>query len=170
MTLNTTTIITTILSFLTLNFVFEQILDYLNLKSSKKEVPKELSDIYDNAEYQKSQNYNIANSRLSFITSTLSFISYFIVIITGFLGFWDNFLAQFISVEVIRALTFFLSLYIISDLFTIPFQYYSTFVIEEKFGFNKSSVKLFFVDKLKQRNHTPIYPVKRSYKCYTKSS
>jgi len=143
------TILYIILAFLAFDYVFEQVMDFLNLKSSKKSLPAELSDIYNADEYQKSQNYHAERSRFGFLTSALSFIIYFSVIATGFLGFWDHYLTQWVEHDTLRAIIFFASLYIASDILTLPFQYYSTFVIEEKYGFNKSTVKLFFMDKLK---------------------
>ena len=67
----------------------------------------------------------------------------------GGFGWLDSVLRPLIGNEILLALTFFGVIMILSDLLGIPFQWYSTFVIEEKYGFNKTTVKTFIIDKLK---------------------
>jgi STE24 endopeptidase len=71
------------------------------------------------------------------------------VLYFGWFGTLDQWVRGFAQNELLLSLYFFGVLYFISDILTIPFQLYSTFVIEEKFGFNKSTIKTFIVDKLK---------------------
>lgn len=138
-----------ILGILTLNFIADQVLDYLNLKSASGEIPKEVKDIYNEEEYKKSQAYLRANTRLGFVSSTFSFILIVIVVTTGLLGKIENYTNQYLADPVFSSLLFFGILFLASDMLSLPFSLYKTFVIEEKFGFNKTTVKLFFLDKLK---------------------
>ena len=138
-----------ILSFITFDFILEQILDFLNLKYQKKELPDELQGIYDEKKYQQSLAYQKENTRLSFITSTFSFLLAFALLITGGFGYIDTFLRGRVDQADLLPLVYFAVLFLASDLLNIPFQWYQTFVIEEKFGFNKTTPKLFILDKLK---------------------
>lgn len=138
-----------IITILIVNFVFDKILDYLNSKHFNDEIPKELSDVYSSEEYYKSQSYKKVNNRFSTISSVFSILltlSFFFL--DGFF-IVDNFSRNYSSNPIVIALIFFGILMIGSDILTTPFSYYKTFVIEEKFGFNKSSKKTFFLDKLK---------------------
>ncbi len=138
-----------ILAIVIFDFALEQFLDYLNYTYKNKPIPKELQDIYTQEEYQKQQEYEKATSRLSFISSTFNFI--LILIMLLFNGFAIvNQLALNVSTNpILLALTFFGILMFVSDLLNTPFSIYSIFVIEEKFGFNKMTVKTFISDKIK---------------------
>ncbi len=131
------------------SYLLSEYLDYLNSKYRNRDIPKELKDIYDKEKYKKSQAYGKANAELSFISST------FVLLLTlGMLFFFGfNYINQ-IAVsctdnKILQTLIFFGILLLASDIITTPFAVYSVFVIEEKFGFNKTSVKTFILDKLK---------------------
>ncbi len=143
------TILFIILVIITLDFALEQVLDYINLKHQKSELPVELKGIYEEGRYQQSVAYHKTQTRFSFFTSTFSFLLSFVLLITGFFGLLDEWLRLYIDAPIVLALAYFGILFIASDVLNTPFQYYSTFVIEEKFGFNKTTPKLFFVDKIK---------------------
>jgi len=134
---------------LTLDFIIERVLSYLNGKSRKKEIPKELEGIYDDEKYQKSQEYQAEVERFGQITSTFSFLLIMTLLLTGGFGLLDDWLREFAMYNPVRTLMFFGVLFIVSDVINIPFQVYSTFVIEEKYGFNKTTVKTFILDKIK---------------------
>lgn len=147
--MNTEVLFYIIISILTLQFILETFLDYLNAKHYKDAIPTELIDVYDTEEYLKSQDYKQTNYKFGLLTSGFSFILTISFLVFG--GFeWVDFLARsFSDNPIIIALTFFGIIMIGSDIITTPFSYYSTFVIEEKFGFNKTTKKLFVLDKLK---------------------
>ncbi|KAB1069439.1 M48 family metallopeptidase [Tamlana haliotis] len=138
-----------IIAIISISFIVDKILDALNAKHYNDTLPKELKDVYDAQEYQKSQNYKATNYKFEIMTSTFS-----LVLTLGFLfldGFEyiDNIARSFSDNPIVIALIFFGIIMIGSDILTTPFSYYSTFVIEEKFGFNKTTKKVFFLDKLK---------------------
>ena len=130
-------------------FVIDTVLDYLNAKKFKDPIPMELADVYDEAAYSKSQLYKRTNYSFGLLSSLFS-----LLLTLGFLWFggfeWvDAFVRGITTEPVTMALLFFGLIILGSDLIMLPFSYYRTFVIEEKFGFNKSSRKLFFLDKIK---------------------
>lgn len=134
---------------LILQYLLETILGYLNYKKYDDPVPQELDDVFDAKEYHKSQQYKKTNYRFGLLTSTFS-----IALTLGFLFFggfeWVDQMARNITENSIAtALIFFGVIMIGSDIVTLPFSYYATFGIEERFGFNKTTRKLFFMDKLK---------------------
>lgn len=141
--------LTIILTILTANFILDQVLAYLNLSNLKSTVPEEMAGVYDDEKYAKSQDYTKANTKFGFITETFSFVLTFVVLKSGYLGQLNDIISAHYSNPIILALIFFGVLFIISDVINIPFSLYSTFVIEEKFGFNKTTIGTFVVDKIK---------------------
>jgi len=149
MTLNPETLLSIILAIISVSFIMGKILDYLNLKVQKKEVPSEMKGYYDEEKYEKSQRYLSVNTRFSFWSSLFTFILSFMIIAYGIFGWLDQWLRSYIENPVVLSLAFFGIIFIISDIIGLPFQLYGTFVIEEKFGFNKTTPGLFMKDKLK---------------------
>ena len=138
-----------ILIILIAEFLIETLMNYLNAKKFKEPIPAELSDVYDAEAYTKSQAYKQTNYKFGLITSTFSLV--LTLCFLGFGGFeWvDNLVRSYTDHPIPMALFFFGIIMLGSDIITTPFSYYQTFVIEEEYGFNKSSRKLFFLDKLK---------------------
>ena len=144
-----TTLFYIIIAIIIINFIIDKVLDALNAKHYKDSVPKELEDVYDADDYKKSQAYKTTNYRFGIITSTFS-----IMLTLGFLFFdgfeyVDNIARGYSENNILIALIFFGIIMIGSDVITTPFSYYSTFIIEEKFGFNKTNLKTFILDKIK---------------------
>jgi len=130
------------------NFIFSNILDYLNHRNWKDEIPKELDKFYNKKKYKKAKEYSISKNKISFISGSLSFtLTASLLIFNGY-GFL-NYIVIKIDSNFIASGLFFLILYILNTLISLPFSYYNTFVIEEKFGFNKTTKKTFFIDFLK---------------------
>lgn len=138
-----------LLGIIVFDFVLENLVDFLNHKAANKNIPKPLEGIYDEESYRKSQEYGATNYRFSLITGSISFLVTVAILYFGWFGTLDQWVRGFAQNELVLSLYFFGVLYFISDILTIPFQLYGTFVIEEKFGFNKSTIKTFIVDKLK---------------------
>lgn len=138
-----------LLVIITADFFLERLLGYLNTKSAKKPIPAELSGIYDEEQYAKSQAYHRATSKFGMLTATFSFVLLFCAIYFGWFGMLDKWLREFSPFGPVTTLLFFGVLFIISDVIGTPFGWYQTFVIEERFGFNKMTQKTFWLDKLK---------------------
>lgn len=130
-------------------YVINEVLDWLNLRNSSTELPPEAEGIYNEEQYRKSQEYQKVNARFSFLTSAFSTALTIAFLWLGGFGWLDNLLAPHISNSILLSLVYFGVLFVVSDLINTPFQLYSTFVIEERFGFNKTTYKTFFLDKLK---------------------
>jgi len=139
----------TILTIIGVNFSFDQVLDYLNTKKFKDPIPEPLSDIYDKEEYKKSQNYKKESNRISQLSGWLSFVGIILFLIFDGFAFVDSLARTFTSQPILVALIFFGIIMLASDIISTPFSYYSTFVIEEKYGFNKMTKKTFWLDKVK---------------------
>ena len=144
-----TTLFYAIIAILLIQFIIETTLDYLNSKRYYDPVPEDLKDVFDAVEYEKSQDYKKTNYKFGLVTSFFS-----LLLTLGFLFFggfeWLDTIARSVSDNnIIIALVFFASIMIGSDIITTPFGYYKTFVIEERFGFNKTTKTTFFLDKIK---------------------
>ncbi len=124
-------------------------LDYLNDKNWKDEIPDDLKDFYDSGTYLKAKKYKIEKGRLSSISSSLNLI--FTLLMLYFYGFGliSDYAVSLSDSVIIQSSIFFMIFYLITFILGIPFSYYSTFVIEEKFGFNKTDLKTFVLDKIK---------------------
>ena len=142
-------ILIVIIAILVFDFILDNYLDQINLKYKKKALPDELKGIYTEEEYQKSLAYQRANASFSQITESLSFVVMMGLLISGSFGKIHDFTGLYISDPIWQGIAFFALLTLASDFLTIPFQLYSVFVIEEKFGFNKMTYKTFFLDKIK---------------------
>ncbi|PKQ46031.1 M48 family metallopeptidase [Confluentibacter flavum] len=138
-----------IIAIIIINFIVDKILDALNAKHFNDMLPRDLQDVYDETEYKKSQNYKATNYRFGLITSTFSLVLTLAFLFFDGFEYVDNIARGFSDNPIIIALIFFGIIMIGSDIITTPFTYYGTFVIEEKFGFNKTTKTTFFLDKLK---------------------
>ena len=138
-----------IIAILIVDFIIDSIIGYLNAQKFDDPIPEALEDVYQKEEYEKSQAYKLENYKFSNITGVFS-----LVLTLGFLmldgfDYVDHFARLTTSNPILITLIFFGVITLGSDIITTPFSYYHTFVIEEKYGFNKSSIKTFILDKLK---------------------
>jgi len=138
-----------LIAIICIKFIFDTILNYLNSKHFEDTIPIELDGIYNKNEYLKSQQYKKANYKFSFITSLFSVSTTLLFIIFNGFAFVDGLAKNISENNIIITLTFFGIIFFASDILHTPFSYYKTFVIEEKFGFNKSTIKTFILDKIK---------------------
>ena len=147
--MNSTTIFYLIIGILILDFIVDKILDYLNAKHYDDVIPNEVNDVYNEEEYKKSQAYKKTNYKFSTINSLFSLLITLGFFLLGGFEYVDTIARSFSENSIFIALIFFGIIMIGSDIISTPFSYYHTFVIEEKFGFNKTTKKLFFLDKIK---------------------
>ena len=138
-----------IIAIIIFDYLLEKFLYYLNYSNMQDTIPEKLKGIYDVEKYRKSQQYEKVNVGFSMITSTFSFILILIVLFSDGFAYVDNHVSSITQNDYLRALLFFGILGIGMDLISLPFQIYGTFVIEDRFGFNKTTPKLFITDKIK---------------------
>ena len=140
------------------NFLFSNILDYVNHKNWKDKIPPELEDFYNKEKYKKAKLYSISKSKIGLLSSIISFLFVISLLLFNGYGFLNQlvysdslnlFLPFEINTSFARSGVFFLILFILNSLISIPFSYYNTFIIEEKYGFNKTSKSTFFLDIIK---------------------
>ncbi|MDZ7738448.1 MAG: M48 family metallopeptidase [Bacteroidales bacterium] len=124
-------------------------LDYLNNKMWTDALPDKLSDIIDREKYKKSQNYYRTNKNFSNISSSFFLIIILLMLFLGGFAWIDGIARELSDNRVLVSIIFFGILFLGFDLMSLPFSWYDTFIIEDKFGFNKTSVKTFFADHLK---------------------
>ncbi len=124
-------------------------LDYLNTTRWSNILPEELKGIYDEEKYKKQQDYEKTNHNFSLITSTFSLLIMLLMLFLDGFAYVDNIANSITTNKIFTSLIFFGIIFFASDILTMPFSAYAVFVIEEKFGFNKTNVKTFILDKIK---------------------
>ncbi len=138
-----------IIGILVLNFVIDKILDTLNAKHFNDPIPAELQDVYNKEEYEKSQAYKKEKYRFGMLTSSISMGATLLFFFLDGFELVDQIARSFSENNIIVALIFFGIIMLANDVLSTPFSYYNTFVIEEKYGFNKTTISTFILDKLK---------------------
>ena len=131
------------------NYLFSTVLDFINGKNWRTEIPPVMKDFYPEDKYLKAKNYSKEKGKVSLISSTLSTLITLLFLVFGGYGWLDNFISLYYDIPFLKSGIFFLVLFILSDFISIPFSCYNTFVIEEKYGFNKTTVITFVLDKIK---------------------
>lgn len=138
-----------IIGIIVFDFLFERLLDYLNTTRWSDTIPEKLKGIFSSEEYVKSQSYKKVNYRFEALTSSFSFLLILLMLIFKGFALVSNWSLDISENIIISSLIFFGIIGLASDILNTPFSVYDTFVIEEKFGFNKTTPKTFILDKLK---------------------
>ncbi|MDD2523427.1 MAG: M48 family metallopeptidase [Endomicrobiaceae bacterium] len=138
-----------VISFLLIAFIIDSLSDYLNAKNMSDELPQEFIGYYDSDKYKKSQNYLKDKTKFSFTSSSFVLIVEIVFILAGGFNFVDNFARSFGYGQIITGLIFIITLMVSLNIIQIPFSAYNIFVIEEKYGFNKTTIKTFILDIFK---------------------
>ena len=138
-----------ILAILIVDFLLERVLEYLNTTRWSDALPDELKGIYDEERYRKSQRYLKEKQHFSWVIDSVTFVAMVAILCLGGFVWLDDLLRRITENPILLALLFFGIIGFISSLVMTPFELYGTFVIEEKFGFNTTTMKTFTLDKLK---------------------
>lgn len=138
-----------ILVAIVVDFVLEIISNRLNLKSLTKELPDEFEGVYDEDTYAKSQEYTRTRTKFGFITGTFNLLLLLGFWFSGGFNWLDQWARSFEFGVIGTGLIFIGVLVIGMSIISLPFTLYSTFVIEERFGFNKTDARTFVTDRLK---------------------
>ena len=130
-------------------FVLLNVARYLNLKSLDKTLPGEFHGFYDEEKYSQSQEYTRAQARFAYVSSAFNVVLIVAFITLGGFNLVDQFVRGLEINPIFTGLAFFGLLYFTHDIISIPFVLYNNFVIEERFGFNKMTAKVYVLDKIK---------------------
>ena len=134
---------------LLLEFVLYNLSRVLDLRSFSSTLPNEFKNYYSNEKYAKSQTYLKENAQFSYFTSSFDVLVTMLVIFSGFFNTIDLWVRGFGFSPIVTGLIFFGILFLLQDFLGTPFAIYKTFIIEERFGFNKTTPKTFVMDKIK---------------------
>ena len=121
----------------------------LNLKAFPAAVPDELGDVMDSQKLDEARKYLTANARFGILQSTSSLAVLLIFWFAGGFGWLDGLARSLTTHEVVAGLVFLSGLFLGQALISLPFSIYDTFVIEKKFGFNRSTPATFIMDRVK---------------------
>ncbi|MCB9015246.1 MAG: M48 family metallopeptidase [Lentimicrobiaceae bacterium] len=134
--------------FVIAGFLFEQLISFLNHLSRSGSVPSVLSDVYTKERYDTYIHYKSDSYRFGLLVSWLSFAATLLMLWGGFV-YLDDMVSQWVDNRILQSLLFFGLLGLAADLLSMPFDLYDTFVIEQKYGFNKMTLATYFLDKIK---------------------
>ncbi|MDR0713386.1 MAG: M48 family metallopeptidase [Bacteroidales bacterium] len=151
------TIFIIILTIICADFLLKNWLTLLNLTGLSAALPPELSDVYDGEKYLQSQRYERVSTRFGLIVSFFNLIVILLMLSLGGFAAVDRLAASVSGHFILHPLIFFAILVFGLELMNMPFSVYSTFVIEEKFGFNKTTRSLFVADTLKNILLTAVF-------------
>jgi len=131
------------------DLILNGLADYLNLKALRKDLPEEFQGVYDADRYRLSQDYLRVNTRFGWIVSTVNLI---LILVFWFgRGFFllDGWVRAWNTGPVTTGLAYIAILALLISIISLPFSIYRTFVIEERFDFNKTSGLTFIKDRVK---------------------
>ena len=138
-----------IISAIVFEYLVSSVSSFLDLGNINPDIPDHFKKAYDKKKYAKSQEYLKTKTKFSLVSSTFSIVLIFLVIHLGIFGVLNDFVNLQTDHFILQGLFFIAIIYIFQDIISLPFSLYSTFVIEEKFGFNKTTFGLFISDKIK---------------------
>lgn len=145
-----------ILIALLVEYALGVIANLLNVRSLSAELPPDLEGIYEPEEYRKSQEYLRANTRLHFVTSTVSLVVLLSFWFAGGFNCLDQAVRSWSFVPILNGLLYIGILATGYRLISLPFSIYHTFVIEERFGFNRATRRTFVADEIKDLGLTAL--------------
>lgn len=139
-----------IVTFVLIDFAAGMVINYLNENSKNTPLSAQAAEIYNPDEYTKSMEYGTAKYKFEMLSSVVTTVVILSAIILGWFAELDLQIRERIENNLVVTIVFIGILIVVSSLGSIPGRYYSTFIIEEKYGFNKTTKKLFISDSIKQ--------------------
>jgi len=138
-----------IISAIIVEYLLSSISSILDIKNISPNILPDFEKAYDQEKYTKSQDYLRVRTRFGIFSSTFSLFLIIMVIHSGVFGLLDQYVMNQTENYILQGLMFIGIIYFFQDIISLPFSIYNTFVIEEKFGFNKTTLSLFIIDKIK---------------------
>lgn len=138
-----------ILATLLVDYLLNLVADYYNLQALKPELPEEFEGVYDEETYRRSQEYTKVNTKFGFVSSAFNVVVILAFWFSGGFNWLDQVVRGWELGTIWTGLAYIGILILAKSILSLPFSIYSTFVIEERFGFNKTTPKTFVLDMLK---------------------
>jgi len=138
-----------IMTFVTLEFALSSFLSWLNTRWMTHPVPAVLQGLYDDERYRRQQAYMRTNKRAALVERCFSYVVTMLILAFGLYGWVDDLCKSWTSQPMLQMLLFLLLFNVFQVIVGLPFSYYATFVIEERFGFNRTSHRTFWLDTIK---------------------
>lgn len=138
-----------ILATLLISYTLNIITDILNLKALNQELPDEFKGVFDSEKYRKSQEYTQTKTKFGFIGSTFGLTVTLAFWFSGGFNYLDQIVRNWQLHPIWTGLIYIGILVLLKAIISLPFSLYSTFVIEEKYGFNKTTPATFILDLIK---------------------
>jgi len=138
-----------ILAAVLVEFTLSLVANILNLKALKMEPPALLGDIYTAETYRKSQEYTRENTRFGFFSGSFNLVLLLVFWFSGGFNWLDGIVRSWGFTDIVNGGLYVAILGLAYSLITLPFSIYATFVIEERYGFNKTTLRTFILDRLK---------------------
>jgi STE24 endopeptidase len=137
-----------IVGIITLSFLYDFVISFINFKHRKQPVEAEVEDVYDKKSYEVWMDYSLEKYRVTIITKFIFVVINLLLIIFNGFNLFENVSIELTSNPHIQVIIFLAMYFGIFLIVSIVSDYYDTFKIEEKYGFNKSTKKLFFKDQI----------------------
>lgn len=138
-----------ILATLAVDFILNLVADFYNLKSLNHGLPDEFREVYDEDTYDNSQRYTQVRTKFGVLSSAFNLVLLLVFWFAGGFNWLDAIVRSWELGVIWTGLVYIGILILARSILSLPFSLYSTFVIEERFGFNKTTPKTFVVDLLK---------------------
>ena len=138
-----------ILLILIIRYLLDLVSEWLNVRHVSTELPAEFKGYYDAEKYRQSQNYLRENTRFGICVDTLQTLITIVFVLVGGFNFVDRIAIGLGQGPILTGLVFAGILIFASKILSLPFSIYNTFVIEEKYGFNKTTPKTYLLDIIK---------------------
>ncbi|MBD3246332.1 MAG: M48 family metalloprotease [Candidatus Omnitrophica bacterium] len=139
-----------VLGFLVGRYLLDTLVEWRNVRHVSTELPREFAGVYDPDKYRTSQRYLKENTGFSVVKDTVSTVIIVAVILCGGFGLLDRGVRALTENPLAAGLFFAGVVFLLSEVMSLPFRAYHTFVIEEKYGFNKTKVRTFIGDFVKE--------------------
>jgi STE24 endopeptidase len=131
-------------------FIVDLVVSLLNYRHRDQPIPGIVEGVYDPETYNKWLKYSMETLRFELITKSISMVLMVVLLLSGAFGWLERISNTWFEHEILRTIAFLGIYMLVLNIFVyLPLKYYATFVIEEKYGFNKSTRKTFFLDQLK---------------------
>lgn len=121
----------------------------LNLQSLEHPIPAAFEHAVNASKYKKSQAYTRRNEKLSFVSGFINVVAVVLCMMLGIFNVFNEWATALVAGQIMQGLAFLAIVSIASMAISLPFSIYKTFVIEEEYGFNRTTPKLFIADRFK---------------------